>query len=158
MKYDVGKTIYELPNNQIIGVYEEIYDAQLDGDLLYVYSNLISYKARYDFNLEGEEYTKDITLEIYNGVFKELNVKIKDYFEEEVNYALVNNGYKIVDEYFGYQRYKNEDINLTIDFSGLWCYIVTKERKMRRLESVQDLLDIYKERNINAEIKLNFEN
>ena len=70
---------------------------------------------------------------------------------------LVNNGYKIVDEYFGYQRYKNEDINLTIDFSGLWCYIVTKERKMRRLESVQDLLDIYKERNINAEIKLDLE-
>lgn len=70
---------------------------------------------------------------------------------------LVNNGYKIVDEYFGYQRYKNEEINVTIEFSGLWCYIV-RGNKMHRLESVQDLLDLYKERNINAEIKLGLEN
>ena len=69
---------------------------------------------------------------------------------------LVNNGYKIVDECFGYQRYKNEEINVTIEFSGLWCYIV-RGNKIHRLESVQDLLDIYKERNINAEIKLDLE-
>ena len=96
MQYDVGLRDFELPNNQIFGVYEEIYDAYLEDDTIYVYSNLISYKAKYKFNLNTDEYTKDLRLEIYNGVFKDLNIEVTNFFEEEIEYALVNNSYKFM--------------------------------------------------------------
>ena len=63
MYYLVGEREFQLKNNSIFGVYEEIYDVEEDNDFIYVYSNLVSYNAIYSFDLKNEDQSNIIPLD-----------------------------------------------------------------------------------------------
>jgi hypothetical protein len=88
MYYLVGEREFQLKNNSIFGVYEEIYDVKEDNDFIYVYSNLVSYNAIYSFDLKNEDYSKSIKLQIYHGVFQEYYDSTNQDFEIFIKRAL----------------------------------------------------------------------
>lgn len=88
MSYFVGKRNFQLKNNSIFGIYEEIYEVTEDEDFIYVYSNLVSYNAIYDFDLNSDKYSKTIKLQVYRGVFQEFYDSTYDNFENIIELAL----------------------------------------------------------------------
>lgn len=88
MYYFVGEREFELKNNSIFGVYEEIYNVDKDEDYIYVYSNLLSYNANYNFDVRSEEYSKSVKLQVYNGVFQDYYGSTHSDFEKYIKKAL----------------------------------------------------------------------
>lgn len=59
---------------------------------------------------------------------------------------LVLNGFKAIDECMGYARYYDQENDVTIDFSGVVCYILFRDRpkKMFYVHELQHYYDFLK--------------